>query len=69
MRYFIQLLIPALIFVGTVYLLTRQRRRDGTGSESAAQPAGSDTVAFIVILALGAVVALGIAFVLQSLLD
>lgn len=67
MRYVIQLLIPALIFVGVVYLLTRQRRRDRV--ESADPAAGSDTVAFIVILALGAVVALGAAYALRSTLE
>jgi hypothetical protein len=67
MRYVIQLLIPALIFVGVVYLLSRQRRRDRV--ETADPAAGSDTAAFIAILALGAVVALGVAYALQSMLE
>jgi hypothetical protein len=69
MRYVIQLLVPALIFVGVVYLLTRQRRRDASSMSEQPQQNGSDTAAFIVILALGAVVAIATAFVLQSLLE
>jgi hypothetical protein len=67
MRYLIQLLVPALMFVGVVYLLTRQRRRGGVGSGDTGET-GSDTAAFVVILALGAVVALGAAWLLQSVL-
>jgi uncharacterized membrane protein YoaK (UPF0700 family) len=63
MRYLVQFLIPALVFVVVVYLVTR-RRRAGT---SAAE--GKDTAAFVVILALGAVVALGVALLLSSLLE
>lgn len=62
MRYFIQLIIPAVIFVGVVYLLTR--RRGQSGAEDGA--GGSDTGAFLLILALGAAVAIGTAFALQS---
>jgi hypothetical protein len=65
MRYFVRLIIPALIFVGVVYLLTRQRgeRRKEDGHQS---PGSSDTGAFLVILALGAVVAIATAFALQA---
>lgn len=65
MRYFIQLIIPAVIFVGVVYLLTRQRGQ--RRMEDSADPSeGSDTGAFLLILALGAAVAIGTAFALQS---
>jgi len=64
MRYLVQFLIPALIFVAVVYLLTRGRR-DRRG-EAAAQ-GGSDTAAFIAILAVSAVVALGTAYALVAL--
>jgi hypothetical protein len=67
MRYVIQLLIPALIFVGVVYLLTRQRQRDR--GDDPTRESGSDTAAFIAMLALGAVVALGAAYALQSVLE
>lgn len=62
MRHLIQLIIPALIFVGVVYLLSRQRgrQRENTGD-------ASDIGAFLIILALGAIVAVAIAFALQSL--
>ena len=61
MRYLIQLIIPALIFVGVVYLLGRQR-----GRARDRQPGSSDVTAFLIILALGAVVAVATAFALQS---
>jgi hypothetical protein len=67
MRYLIQFLIPALLFAAVVYLLTRQRRhQQAEGRDDAEQRPGSDTAAFLTILALGAVVALGTAFALQS---
>lgn len=62
MRSLIQLIIPALIFVGVVYLLTR--RGDG-GRERDADT--SDGAMFLMILAMGAIVAVAMAFVLQSL--
>jgi len=65
MRYFIQLIIPALIFVGVVYLLTRQRGQR-RGEDTADASGGSDAGAFLLILALGAAVAIGTAFALQS---
>ncbi len=65
MRYFIQLIIPAVIFVGVVYLLTRQRGQR-RAEDSAEASGGSDIGAFLLILALGAAVAIGTAFALQS---
>ena len=71
MRYAVQLLIPALIFASVVYLLTRQRRHqhDRTRDDDAATNGGgtSDVAAFIAILALGATVALGSAYLLTLL--
>ena len=64
MRYLIQLIIPALIFAGVVFLLTRQRQR--SREADATEPSSSDTGAFILILALGAVVSIATAFALQS---
>ncbi|MDZ7670404.1 MAG: hypothetical protein U5Q16_13670 [Gammaproteobacteria bacterium] len=66
MRYLLQLLIPLLIFAGVVYLLTRRRKQPPT--ETGAQPEeGSDTPAFLTILAISAVVALGTAYALITL--
>jgi hypothetical protein len=62
MRYLIQLVIPALIFVGVVYLLSR--RSDG-GRDTDAN--ASDSGVFLIILTLGAIVAVATAFALQSL--
>jgi hypothetical protein len=66
MRYLVQFLIPIVIFVGVVYLLTRQRRRsrgetaDGIGD-------GSDAPVFIAILVISALVALGTAYALATM--
>ncbi|MAT83039.1 MAG: hypothetical protein CMD39_02005 [Gammaproteobacteria bacterium] len=65
MRYLVQLLIPALIFAGVLYALTRQRR-GGARSESAA--GDSDTGAFLVILVVSGAVALGTAWLMLELL-
>lgn len=67
MRYLIQFLIPTLIFAAVVYLLTRQRRHQRADGAEDGPQSGSDTAVFLAILALGAVVALGTAFALQSL--
>jgi uncharacterized iron-regulated membrane protein len=66
MRYVLQLLVPALLFAGVVYLLTRQRR--GPADGEAASESRSDRAAFIAILALGALVALVAAYLLQTML-
>lgn len=63
MRYLLQLIIPALIVVGVVYLVMRQRNAAASGD------GGSDTGAFMAILVVGAVVALGTAFALAALLE
>ena len=63
MRHLVQFLIPALIFVGVLFLLTRGRNR-------AAEPKReSDTGAFIIILLVSATVAVSTAFMLQAMWD
>ena len=64
MRYLIQFLVPALIFAGVVYLLTRNRRQEP--SQDGVEPR-SDTLPFIVILVVSGVVALGSAWLLTSI--
>ncbi|MBX3706085.1 MAG: hypothetical protein KF911_05560 [Pseudomonadales bacterium] len=65
MRILVQFIVPALIFVSVVYLLERRRRQAARhGAEAPA--AGSDTGPFLVILALGAAVAIVTALALQS---
>jgi len=65
MRYLIQFVVPALIFVGVVYLLA-QRRRQSIRDQDDPATGGSDTGAFLVILALGAAVAIVTALAVQS---
>jgi hypothetical protein len=65
MRYLVQFIVPALIVLAVVYLVL-SRRRQGAGDE----PGGrSDTVWFVIILVVGAAVALGVAWALVSLLE
>jgi hypothetical protein len=65
MRYLIQFVVPALIFVGVVYLLAQRRRQSMRDQDDSAE-GGSDTGAFLVILALGAAVAIVTAIAFQS---
>jgi len=65
MRYLVQFLIPALIFIGVVYALTR-RRPDGEQTESGAD---ADTPAFVIILLISGAVALGTAYLLFNLME
>lgn len=65
MRYLAQLLVPALIVVAVVYLLAHTKRgqdenRDGSD--------GSDNGTFVLILVVGAVVAVLSFFLMQALL-
>lgn len=65
MRYLAQLLVPALIIVTVVYLLARTKRgqdetREGTD--------GSDNGTFLLILVVGATVAVLSFFVMQAVL-
>ncbi len=58
MRYLVQFVIPALIFLGVVYAVTRSRRQPQTGQDDGA-------AVFITILVIGAVVAVAVLFVLN----
>jgi hypothetical protein len=63
MRYLIQFLVPALIVVVVVYLLGRTRRA------GAADAAGrSDTGTFMLILVIGAAVAVASFFAVEAVL-
>lgn len=68
MRYLAQFVIPALIFVSVVYLLTRGRRHQSARQDQT-DHRHSDTAAFLVILGVSAVVALGTAYALVALWD
>ena len=65
MRYLVQFVIPALIFVGVLYALSRSRRG---GSETGSGSGDSDTGAFVVILIVSGAVALGTAWLMLELL-
>ena len=58
MRYFVQFAIPALIFLGVVYAVTRRRAQPHPENESGAGM-------FLTILVIGAVAAVAVLFVLQ----
>ena len=58
MRYLVQFVIPALIFLSVVYAVTRQRRQPQTGTDDG-------SAIFLMILVIGAVVAVAILFVLN----
>ena len=58
MRYLVQFVIPALIFFGVVYAVTRRRRQPNTGHDDGAG-------VFLTILVIGAVVAVAVLFVLN----
>jgi hypothetical protein len=56
MRYFVQFVIPAMIFLGVVYAVTRHRRTSSPDNDSGA-------ATFLTILVIGAVVAVATLFV------
>ena len=58
MRYVIQFAIPALIFLGVVYAVTRRRRAPSETHDDT-------TATFLTILVIGAVVAVATLFVIQ----
>ncbi|MEM7099520.1 MAG: hypothetical protein AAF541_14745 [Pseudomonadota bacterium] len=58
MRYLIQFVIPALIFLGVVYAVTRRKRQPQTGQDDGA-------AIFLTILVIGAVIAVAVLFVLN----
>ncbi len=61
MRYLVQFLIPTLIFLGVLYIVTKKKR---------AQAEGDDTRAlFLVILVIGAVIAVAILFATPAYWD
>ena len=64
MRYMVQFLVPALIVVTVVYLLARTKRGQDEADEDT--DAGSDTGTFILILVVGATVAVLSFFLLQG---
>lgn len=66
MRYLVQFLIPIIIFLGVVYVLTRQRRRT-RGEADGGAGHGSDAPVFIAILVISALVALGTAYALATM--
>jgi hypothetical protein len=63
MRHLVQFLIPALIFAGVLWLLTRGRSRAPERERE------SDTGVFIVVLLVSATVAISTAFMLQAIWD
>ncbi|MEM8766880.1 MAG: hypothetical protein AAGE43_05520 [Pseudomonadota bacterium] len=64
MRYLVQFLVPALIVVVVVYLLARTKR----GQDEAGEGEASDTGTFILILVVGAIVAVLSFFILEGVL-
>ena len=58
MRYLVQFAIPALIFLGVIYAVTRRKRSPNADQEDGAGM-------FLTILVIGAVVAVAVLFVLQ----
>lgn len=64
MRYTIQFLVPALIVVVVVYLLARTKRGQDEASEDSGER--SDTGTFILILVIGATVAVLSFFLMQG---
>lgn len=58
MRYLIQFAIPALIFLGVIYAVTRRRSQPSSEQDNSAS-------VFLMILVIGAVVAVALMFVLQ----
>lgn len=58
MRYLIQFAIPALIFLGVVYAVTKRRSAPSTAQDDT-------TAVFLTILVIGAAVAVAVVFILQ----
>ncbi|NOX52637.1 MAG: hypothetical protein GXP16_19205 [Gammaproteobacteria bacterium] len=58
MRYLVQFLVPALIFLGVVYMVTKRKRHPNHEQDDGAGM-------FLIILVIGAVIAVATLFVLQ----
>ena len=67
MRYLMQLLIPALIFIAVVYLVMRARRSRSVDQQTNAEDDDGDKGMLILIIVAGAMVVVGVVFALQSL--
>ena len=65
MRYLVQLLIPALILLGVIWAISRSRRNPSRG---AAGDGGEilSTPAFLLILVIGAVLAVALLFAMGA---
>lgn len=66
MRYLVQFIVPALIVVVVVYLLARTKRGQDEADNGGTQ--SSDTGTFVLILVVGATVAVLSFFVMQAAL-
>jgi heme/copper-type cytochrome/quinol oxidase subunit 2 len=64
MRYLAQLIIPILIFIAVALFANRRRRRRAEHGDAGQ---ASESAAFIAILTVGAIAAIGIAWATQSL--
>lgn len=64
MRYLVQFLVPALIIVVVVYLLAKTKR--GQDEAADGEQRGSDTATFVLILVVGATVAVLSFFLMQG---
>ena len=63
MRYLIQFLIPALVLIGVIYVVLRSRNRRSDNEQTNGAGDG-EKATFIVILVIGALVAIGIVYAL-----
>ena len=59
MRYLVQFVIPALIFIGVVYAFSRRQRAPASDHDDTSS-------IFLTILVIGAVVAVATLFILQA---
>lgn len=66
MRYLAQLLVPALIVVAVVYLLARTKQGQDEAREAGD---GSENTTFVLILVVGAAVAVLAFFAMQAVLS
>jgi Na+/H+ antiporter NhaD/arsenite permease-like protein len=72
MRYLIQLLIPALIVIAVVYVVLRNRQNRSDplpATKAETDPDDGDKRMVVVILVVGAIVAIGVMVAVQGLWD